>query len=473
MTTRRHFIAGSSAAILAGAAPRLAWGRTEADVIIIGAGLAGLHAAKLCEAAGLNVTVLEAENRIGGRLHTLDDLPGKPEAGGIQIGAGYTRLHNIANELGVGLSSDAGAGAGRVQSPGNLYWVNGANAVAADWAESPRNMLSAEERGIEPASLLRFYARALPSLSEPEGWLEAPDDTDISVAQSLRNAGASEEALQLIEANFNGNSLAGMSQIHLARSFAIFRSQPGPISTVVGGSQRLPEAMAASLKADIRLGTRVRWIDAHSSGVDLTLEPTGEVLSARQVICTIPFSAISAAMVQAPLSAQMAFSMAQLPYTRASFAFLSAKEPFWQDDPFPDTLWTDDPLIGRVFVLSDGSGDGPPMLKLWTTGAGADLLDRLPRDVAAAQIIARIETMRPSSKGKLTLEQFFSWQRVQGARGIYHHIGTGMARNHAMACLDEGTQLHFAGEHLAIQNSGMEGALESGERAANRVIRLS
>lgn len=471
MPTRRHFIAGSSAAVLAAAAPRLAWGRTEADVVIIGAGLAGLHAAQVCEAAGLNVTVLEAANRVGGRLHTLDNLPGKPEAGGIQIGAGYQRLHKIAAELGVGLSSDAGAGAGRVQSPGNLYWVNQANAVAADWAESANNALSTTERDIEPASLLRFFSRALPSLSEPTDWLQAPQDTDISVAQSLRNAGASEEALRLIEANFNGNSLASMSQIHLARSFAIFRSQPGPVSTVVGGSQRLPEAMAASLKTEVRLGTKVHNIEALPSGVKLTIGENGETLAARQVICTIPFSAIASSMVQAPLAPALAFSMAQLPYTRASFAFLSAEEPFWRNDPYPDTLWTDDPLIGRVFVLSDGSGEHPPMLKLWTTGAGADLLDRLPRDLAAAQIIERIETMRPSAKGKLRLEQLFSWQRMEGARGIYHHLGTGMAASHAMACLDEGSNLHFAGEHLAIANSGMEGALESGERAARNVLK--
>ena len=76
MTSRRRFLAGGSAAILAGAAPRLAWGKTQVDVAVIGAGLAGLHAAHLCEQAGLSVRVLEASDRVGGRLHTLDDLPG-------------------------------------------------------------------------------------------------------------------------------------------------------------------------------------------------------------------------------------------------------------------------------------------------------------------------------------------------------------------------------------------------------------
>ena len=72
-------------------------------MIVIGAGLAGLHATSLLEAAGAKVVVLEGSNRIGGRLHTLYDLPGKPDAGGIQIGSNYTRLLDIAGKLGVGL----------------------------------------------------------------------------------------------------------------------------------------------------------------------------------------------------------------------------------------------------------------------------------------------------------------------------------------------------------------------------------
>lgn len=157
--------------------------------------------------------------------------------------------------------------------------------------------------------------------------------------------------------------------------------------------------------------------------------------------------------------------IAELPYTRASFAFIKARSAFWREDGLPATTWTDDPLLGRVFVL----GDNPAMLKLWTTGAGADLLDRLPRGTAEAMISERLAQLRPSSEGQIEAMQFYSWQKSPYSAGIYHHIRTGMAADLAETVATPGRRLHFAGEHLARASTGMEAAFESGERAAGLV----
>lgn len=467
MVSRRGFLGGSAAALIAGAAPLRAQSTREADVAIIGAGLAGLAAAHLLESAGVRVVVLEAEARIGGRLHTLRDLPGAPEAGGIQVGAGYTILRRIAAELGIALPIGDGEGAGTQQVPGNLYHINGVTVPSFDWPNSAANRIDGELRGVEPASLAFACARALPQFASTTAWLDAPRESDIPLDQALEQGGAGPEALRLIEANLNGNSLAGMSQLHLARTIALFRSQPGPIMTIAGGSQALPEAMAARLRETPRLSCPVLGLREETDAV--TLRTAGGRTRARHVICTVPFAALRSVPIESRLSPPLAHMLAELPYTRASFAYIAARTPFWREDGLPDTLWTDDPLIGRVFVLGDGSADAPPMLKLWTTGAGADMLDRLPRDVAGRMIAERIETMRPSARGQLDILRLYSWQNSPHARGIYHHIGHGMAADLAAATRWTGRRLHFAGEHLAQSASGMEGALESGERAA-RVV---
>jgi monoamine oxidase len=460
-------LGGIGATFIAGAAPRRLWAATEADVIVIGAGLAGLCAARQLEAAGLKVIILEGEKRVGGRLHTLDDLPGRPDAGGIQVGSGYKLLRAIAADLQVELLEGPGGGAGAAEARAALFHINGQTVLPADWLGSVANRLADTEKSIQPLALGFTYGAKLPRLASPEAWMNADPVLDISYAQALRGAGASAEAMRLIEANMNGNTLAGMSQLSMSRTAAIFRAAPGPTATIKGGSQRLPEAMAANLKSSIRLGQTVSAINEDADGVSVTTAK-GKI-RARHVICTIPFAAMRNIKVEAPLAASLATLIPSMPYTRASFAYISATTPFWKDDGLPETIWTDDPLLGRVFVL----GENPPMLKLWTVGAGADLLDRMAPDAAARQIIQRIETIRPSAKGKIKIERLFSWQKSPMARGIYHHIGTGQARLLAEAVRSEGKRLHFAGEHMARSTSGMEAAFESGNHAARLIAERS
>jgi monoamine oxidase len=465
--TRRDILSGSSAAVIAGAAPRSAWGRNEADVVIIGAGLAGLYAAHRLEGAGLKAIIVEGELRVGGRLHTLDDLPGKPDAGGIQVGSGYKLFRAIADDLKVALIEGAGGGAGAAGSRSALLRINGMTVTPTEWQSSTANRLPENERSILPQGLGLKYDAGLPRLAASPEWMDADPALDISYRAALVAQGASPEALRLIEANFNGNTLSGMSQLQIMRSAAIFRAGGGPASTIAGGSQRFPEAMARNIKTPIRLGHIVTAITEDADGV--AIFTSRGAIHARHAICTIPFAALRQMSLKAPIPPAMAKVIKALPYTRASFAFVSAASPFWREDGLPETLWTDDPLLGRVFVL----GDSPPMLKTWTTGTGADLLDRMAPAAAASEIIARLEAARPSAKGKLKVERLFSWQKSPMARGIYHHIGTGQAALLAAAVRAENRRLHFAGEHLAEASSGMEAALESGNRVARMIVARS
>ena len=86
--SRRTALASTAAAAsIAGLSPKPLRAQNRTDVVVIGAGLAGLNAALLLEEQGYNVQVIEGRDRIGGRLLSLRDMPGNPEAGGNGIGS--------------------------------------------------------------------------------------------------------------------------------------------------------------------------------------------------------------------------------------------------------------------------------------------------------------------------------------------------------------------------------------------------
>ena len=97
-----------------------------------------------------------------------------------------------------------------------------------DWPTSPANRLAAHEKAISPLALSFTYGAKLPRLATPEAWMDADAALDTSYADALRNAGASAEAMRLIEANMNGNTLTGMSQLGIAahRGYLSCRTWP-------------------------------------------------------------------------------------------------------------------------------------------------------------------------------------------------------------------------------------------------------
>lgn len=458
--SRRTFIAGASTSLVACAAPRSTWSSTAADVIIIGAGLAGLHAAKLIENAGYKAILLEANDRPGGRLYTLDDMPVPTDAGGVQVGSSYQRFHEIADRLGVERYIPSSSGRG------SLYRVGGMSLTRETWPKAEQNKLSENEKSRTPDSLLFSYLGNLPKFQSISDWM-TPDaqSIDVPLKDYLIQQGASAEALRLMDANLNGYSLESLSALHLARTLAGFRQGGGPTKFVKNGSQRMTDAMANDLRSDLVLNSNVTAIADEGDGVEIILAD-GRKFGARHAICTVPFSVLRAMNVKAQIPRSLQAMIANLPYTMASFAYLQSTDPFWKQDGYPETIWSDDPLLGRVFTL----GDDPAMLKVWLNGPSAELVDKMDDLEAGNAIIKNIEQARPSAKGKLKLLRMFSWQKEEFARGIYHHIGVGQGASLAEAVQFKGSRLHFAGEHMAQNSPGMEGALESGERAARHVL---
>ena len=264
---RRHALQAAAAAALVWHRP--VWAAADPDVIVLGAGLAGLNAALQLEAFGLRVRVLEASQRIGGRLHTLDAVAGRPEAGGNQIGLAYARTVDTAKRLGVELLPMGRSPLFRDDRL--VYFIDGRRMSSDEWAASPANPFPPALRPMPPDRALGRLIGSNP-LKSISGWRDPANFLyDVPVLDELRARGLSPTALALLEVNNSyGPTLADTSLLNLHyvnANFMEIMKFRGPTLSVKGGNQRLPEAMAAALKGELRKGSRVTEVDSDERGV--------------------------------------------------------------------------------------------------------------------------------------------------------------------------------------------------------------
>ncbi len=467
--TRRAMVklaGGAALTATAGAiAPRPLLARTQPDVIVIGAGLSGLYAARLLEQSGLTVRVLEGSGRAGGRVMTLDDIPGKPEGGGTEIGERYARVMAVAQELGLKLEASTGPGRGA----GMVYHIGGTFVAPQDWPTSPANAVQGPFRAMPPAQLLFGVMGKANPLTDLEAWRDPAHAVhDIPLADWLNARGLDDAALKLIDANANFNDVRSVSPLHIFRSltFRTFQDSPKTFN-VAGGNSRLTEAMASALKGDVVVNAPVKAISAGSGGVAVVTRD-GTRHSARFAVVTLPMTQLRKIRLEPAPPAAQAAAIRELEYTRITQVHLGIDEPYWDRDGMPATMWTDGPL-DRVFATGY-EGERPTRLTVWLNGRGADPIDRMEPKAALAWVVDTLAAIRPATKGAVRPLGINSWQRNPFAGGAYAEWQAGQIGRFAHEMALPLGRIHFAGEHTAVLNNGMEAAMESGERAALEIL---
>jgi monoamine oxidase len=475
-------LGGATAAPLLVPHAARAQGGGRFDVIVVGAGLSGLHAATLLEEQGFKVKVLEGRKRVGGRVYTLMNVPGNPEAGGELIGGNYARMIDAAERAGLDLIPPA-----RLGPPGSwMYTIRGQNILAKDWEGHKLNPLTGEDRKLLPNTLLATLSNRNNPLRDQamDAWL-SPEfrKYDIPHSQYLRETlKLNEETIRLMNVVIHTDHIDNTSALHELRRYAVGEfnqrmggggnfgreNNPPPALQVKGGNSRLPEAMAASLENGVELGKTVFGFEDTGREVIVRCADDTEY-RARQVVCSVPFPKLRQVKFEPRLSAILEGAIKEIDYGISIQVHFGFKKPYWEMDGLPGGMWTDSP-IERFTTIGRGPNGAVSSVIAFINGNEAYKYDLMTDAEVFAYTMKEIEKLRPATKGLLEPLLVQSCHREVWGAGDWVFWRPGQITKYANHMRDRHGNIHFAGEHTAVMERGMEGAFESGERAALDVL---
>jgi monoamine oxidase len=391
---------------------------------VVGAGLAGLTAAYELQRAGADVVVLEARNRVGGRVWSRRLENGAVvEMGAEFLLPGNTAIRELAGRFGLGL------------------WDKGMRYGSRD----PRGGIGTTVDELEAAAarLGAALETAPPDLSA-RGFLEGLDIP----------AGAREALLARVEIS-SANSADEVAARDLAGIAHVDR-EPAP--SIAGGNQRLALELAERLGGAVRLSSPVERV-VHSSG-GARVRAAGAELEADACVVAVPASVLDRIEFSPPLPTELADALRAVRYGHAAKLFVPLRRPAPPSAVMsvPDRYWT-----------WTATGDGGRVQPVASAFAGSrEALDRLDVESGPERWLDLVAELRPDLDLDRSGAVLSTWTDDPWARAAY---STSPPAGLVELFARPAGPVAFAGEHLGGGFAAlMEGAIRSGRRAATALL---
>ena len=481
--SRRAFLPASAAAAaglaVGGCATRtarIAGGRAP-EVVIVGAGIAGLTAGFRLRQAGVPVRILEAQNRTGGRMLSLRNFfpDGQVvELGGELIDSGHARIRAMAGELGIALDDLAQEEDGLALE---TFFVDGRRRGEAEVVEAFRPIAARIE-----ADLATIGGDASVTYAQPNG--AEPLDR-LSIAEWLDRAGVTGWMRTLLDVGYTTEYGIATDRSSALNFLLMIDPQPDPFHIygdsderfhVKGGNDLIVSTLARRLEGSIETGSVLEAVSRGADGryrLDVRRGAASPVVEADEVILALPFTLLRDVRLSVELPEAKRKAIAELGYGTNAKLMVGFDERVWRtvhrtngsviaDLPFQTTWETSRHQPGRSGVLTNFTGGSQGV----AVGAGTarEQADRVARELDA--VFPGIAAARAGAK-----EVRFHWPSHPWTKGSYASYLTGQWTTIAGAEAESVDGLHFAGEHCSLEAQGfMEGGCETGEAAAQRIL---
>ena len=448
---------------------------TLEHVVVVGAGLAGLSAARLLERSGIEVTVVEARDRVGGRTEagTTDDGT-RVEFGGQWLGPGQNRMYELVDELGLETFPTWNEGqhvtllGGRL---GRLGSQRGAVPrlgpfVLADLFTG----LRAFQRRSERISLER------PWTSPDARWADG-QTFETWITDNLRTEVARTYFRVVTEAVFStqASDLSLLHALFYARSGTDLETllsvdRGAQQDRVVGGAVRVAEGLAAALSKEVRTGFVVRSIRHGDDGVEVTSR-SGDVVRGSHVVVTLP-PTLAGRIDYLPALPSWRDQLTQrLPAGSVIKVHCVYPEPFWRADGLTGQVASEEGPVKVTFDNSPPSGSPGIIVGFLEGDDGRTWARRSERERRDAVVACLVRYFGPRAAEPVEyLER--DWMAEEFSRGCYGaHFTPGVWTAFGDALTEPVGRIHWAGAECApVWNGYMEGAVRSGERTARDLL---
>ncbi|ROS75594.1 NAD(P)/FAD-dependent oxidoreductase [Cellulomonas sp. PhB143] len=442
----------------------------ERDVVVVGAGPAGLMAARRLVRAGHSVAVLEARDRVGGRTWS-DTIDGAwLEIGGQWVSPDQTELLGLVEELGKetyeryreGESVYVGPDGTRTRYTGDRFPVSETTAVEMERLIALLDDLVAKIGASEPWA--HPLARELDTVSF-QHWLreqsddeEARDNIGLFIAGGMLTKPA--HAFSALQAVLMAASAGSFSNL-VDEDFILDRR-------IVGGMQSVSQAVAAELGDDVHLSTPVRTIHRDDDGATVVSDRV--TVRARKVVMAVPPNLYTRVSYDPPLPRRQHQLHQHLSLGLVIKVHAVYATPFWRADGLSGTCFGSGALVQEVYDNTN-HGDERGTLVGFISDEKADEMFTLDPDERRARVLGSIAGYLGPQALEAEVYYESDWGSEEWTRGAYaasFDLG-GLSRYGADQRTPVGP-IHWACSDLAAEGyQHVDGALRMGRRVAEEI----